>query len=232
MAKTLNMCLLALIAVAAVLQTSMATTYTVGDTSGWTVPPSGAGAYSTWAANKSFTVGDILVFTFTTGAHDVARVTKAAYDVCNLTSPISIETNGPANLTLNDAGEHYYICTIASHCTLGQKLAINVTAATSPTASPPAATPSPSTPSPTGAAAPPPTTATPPSSTTTPSTPSPTGSASPPPPTATPPSSTTTPSTPSPTGSASPPPPPSSATSLGVTGLGATFLSIVIAFLY
>lgn len=82
------------------------------------------------------------VFNFTTGAHDVAQVTLASFDGCNTTSPISLTRNGPANVTLTTAGEHYYICTFARHCNLGQKLAINVSAA--PSTSPPPQSASPS----------------------------------------------------------------------------------------
>ncbi|XP_060172070.1 blue copper protein-like [Lycium barbarum] len=104
-------------------------THIVGDALAWTVPSGGAAAYSAWASRKTFAVGDILVFNFTTGLHSVAEVSKAAFDSCNTSSPISISTNGPTNITLRTAGSHYYLCTIPSHCALGQKLAINVSAA-------------------------------------------------------------------------------------------------------
>lgn len=85
------------------------------------------------------------VLNFTTGAHDVAEVTRASFDSCNTTNPISLTTNGPANITLSAAGEHYYMCAVSGHCARGQKLAINVSAATPPRpATPsPAATPKP-----------------------------------------------------------------------------------------
>lgn len=88
-----------------------------------------------------------LVFTFTSGSHDVAEVTKEAFDACNATNPISLTTNSPATLTLT-SGEHYYICTFDSHCGSGQKLAVNVTGTTSspspaPTVSPPTSSPAP-----------------------------------------------------------------------------------------
>ncbi|CAK9175636.1 unnamed protein product [Ilex paraguariensis] len=136
--------------------------YVVGDSLGWTVPPGGPIAYQTWAFNKNFRVGDTLVFNFTTGTHDVAEVRKAAFEPCNTTAPISTITAGPARITLTAPGEHFYICTFPSHCSLGQKLAINVTG----TAAAPA--PSGSSPTPSGSA--------------TPSSPSPIGSLSPPPP--------------------------------------------------
>ena len=39
---------------------SSADTYTVGDDLGWTNPPLGNVAYSTWAKTKSFDIGDVL----------------------------------------------------------------------------------------------------------------------------------------------------------------------------
>ncbi|XP_041004838.1 uclacyanin-2-like [Juglans microcarpa x Juglans regia] len=224
MAKRLDIVFLAVIAVAALLQSSVAqTSHTVGDALGWAIPPNGASDYSNWAAGKTFAVGDILVFTYTAG-HDVARVTKAAFDACNGTSPISLKTDGPVNETLNEAGEHYYICTVSTHCSLGQKLAINVSAATSPapqpSTPPPATTPTAPTPS---AAAPQPSSPSPSPSSATPPTsavPAPSRTATPPSPTASPPSPTA--STPSPTASppsptTSPPSPPATPPSSSAT---------------
>lgn len=59
-----------------------------------------------------------------------------------------MSTNGPTNITLRSAGEHFFICTFTSHCDFGQKLAINVSASSAaptpqPTTPPPATTPSP-----------------------------------------------------------------------------------------
>lgn len=87
-----------------------------------------------------------VVFNFTTSQHTVAKVSKADYDSCNPNNPISIQTNGPATVTLNETGAQYYICTVSTHCSFGQKLAINVSAATSsapPPSTSPAATPTP-----------------------------------------------------------------------------------------
>ncbi|KAF8393203.1 hypothetical protein HHK36_021444 [Tetracentron sinense] len=178
--------------------------YTVGDSMGWIIPPGGPIAYSTWAFNKTFIVGDNLVFNFTTGSHDVAEVTKAVFDSCNSTSSITLFSTGPANITLTSEGEHYYICTYGQHCTLGQKLAINVTAST--TATPPS---SPATPPSSSPATPPSSQATPPSSSATP----PSSSGTPPP------SSVTS-------------PPSSSSPSVAVAGFSVTFLSIAIALLF
>ncbi|OMO81116.1 Plastocyanin-like protein [Corchorus capsularis] len=175
-------------------------TYTVGDTLGWTVPTGGASVYETWAKNKTFFVGDILVFNYVTGAHDVAEVTRQAYQSCNGSNPLSNFTTGPTRITLRNSGEHFYICAFPGHCSAGQKLAINVTG--SSTATPPSSSPSPT---------PSPSTETPPSSSPTtpppfPSSPSPSGEATPPPPAG------------------------NSATTLGVAGFSTTFLSLIVAF--
>ncbi|KAE8710407.1 Stellacyanin [Hibiscus syriacus] len=197
------------------------TTYTVGDTSGWIVPTNGASMYQTWANGKNFMVGDILVFNYVTGTHDVLEVSRAAYQPCNATNSISNWTTGPTRVTLRTVGEHYYICGVPGHCAAGQKLAINVS--TSSTATPPSSSspsPSPSMPSPS-------------SPSPSPSMPSP---SSPSPLSATPPSSTNGPSSPtnpsSPAGdnNATPPTPGTSAASLGVAGLSATFVSLIVAF--
>lgn len=81
--------------------------------------------------------------------HDVAEVTKSSYDACNGASPISQQNSSPANFTLQTAGEHYYICTFTGHCNANQKLAINVSRASSP-----APQPSPGSPAPTPVPAP------------------------------------------------------------------------------
>ncbi|XP_043700244.1 uclacyanin 1-like [Telopea speciosissima] len=126
------------------------TTYVVGDSLGWTVPPGGAAVYSSWASNHSFIVGDVLLFNFTTGEHDVAQVTKAGYDACDENGRTigSIQNTGPASITLSSAGQNYFICTYNSHCSLGQMLAINVTTTSTPATAPAnsAAPPGPATP--------------------------------------------------------------------------------------
>ncbi|KAL0358395.1 UNVERIFIED_CONTAM: Early nodulin-like protein 1 [Sesamum angustifolium] len=84
-----------------------------------------AGLFARWrgslplAASRTFTVGDVLVFNFTTGIHDAAEVSKTAYDSCNSSSPISILYQRPATITCHQLGAHF-ICTFNRHCDLGQ----------------------------------------------------------------------------------------------------------------
>ncbi|KAL1547945.1 uclacyanin 1-like [Salvia divinorum] len=199
--------------------------YTVGDSLGWLVPPGGPIAYETWASDKTFMVGDILVFNFTNAAHNVLQVTRAEFDSCNVstttTPPI---TTSPARITLASRGEHYYMCTFPQHCSIGQKLAINVTgnAVAAPAPAPSSPAPRPSSP-----ATPSPSSATPPPSAGGPSTP-----ATPSPLTPPPPSSAGGPSTPATPSPLTPPPPPSgSAASVAAAALPITFLAVALAFL-
>ncbi|GMN50018.1 hypothetical protein TIFTF001_019191, partial [Ficus carica] len=113
------------------------TVHVVGDSTGWTVPQGGAAVYSTWASTQNFVVGDNLTFNFATNQHDVVQVPKESYDSCSsdnaLGDPI---LNGPANVTLTTAGDHYFICSIGAHCQNGQKLAITAVSASGPGSSP------------------------------------------------------------------------------------------------
>ncbi|KAK6941672.1 Phytocyanin domain [Dillenia turbinata] len=123
------------IAAAALLHTAAAdhsTVHVVGNQLGWTVPPGGAATYAAWAATQIFELGDILVFNFTTGDSDVARVSKEAFLTCNSTNPITLNTTGPANFTLDALGDYYFISTFQNHCALGQRLAIYVIYAPAP----------------------------------------------------------------------------------------------------
>ncbi|KNA14885.1 hypothetical protein SOVF_102920 [Spinacia oleracea] len=122
---------------------AQSTSHIVGGTTGWAIPSSPS-FYSTWANGQTFSVGDTLVFNFPTNAHTVAEVSRANFNGCNGASPIgALRTTGPANVTLTTAGTHYYICTVGTHCTNGQRLSVTVTGpsggaspAASPTTSP------------------------------------------------------------------------------------------------
>ncbi|KAL8189609.1 hypothetical protein R6Q57_029175 [Mikania cordata] len=222
------------------IQTSMAQTrHVVGDSLGWNIPPNGAADYISWASQKRFIVGDSLFFNFTTGFHNVAEVPQAAYGPCTIANPISIATTGPATVQLTTAGTHYYICTVGTHCQIGQKLTINVSAPAAAPTTPPAAAPTtpppaaaPTTPPPAAApTTPPPTPApvSPPANTPAPSTIPPTPSGAPTP------TGTSPPSPPlSPASDTTPPPPSPSAAvrSFTTTVVPATFMAFVLALFF
>ncbi|KAK6783841.1 hypothetical protein RDI58_017295 [Solanum bulbocastanum] len=230
----------------------IAVDHIVGDSTGWTIPSGGPTTYVNWASGRTFRVGDTLVFNFATGAHDVVKVTKSAYDSCSSSGPVSPITVGPANITLNSTGTEYFICTFGQHCNAGQKLAINVTTSSTTTPSPapsPATSPAPSPiPNPTRAPTPTPTPTPMPTPTPTPTpspspstgpfgpSPSPSGgagaspSSAPPPGPVTP--GTTTPSPTTPSDGLVPPPAPSSASRSVFAPALIMFMSIAITILW
>lgn len=127
------------------------TNYTVGGNRQWNLGVD----YATWATGKSFSVGDSLIFKYTTD-HDVLEVTKSAYDSCSTSNPTATEKGGSTTILLGSAGNKYFICGTAGHCAGGMKLAIIVAAAAPTTGSattpPPTSTKSPTVSSPTSAA--------------------------------------------------------------------------------
>lgn len=147
------------IAVVALLLGAAADTYYVGDGIAWAVPSAGAEAYRSWAAEKTFKLGDTIgkpwmrgvglaipssctkliyrdfcclsaVFNWT-GEHTVARVSKDVYDNCTTANVLAqdTQTTSPVNVTLNSMDPQYFICTIGPHCSLGQKVTVTISSA-------------------------------------------------------------------------------------------------------
>ncbi|KAK6156494.1 hypothetical protein DH2020_010742 [Rehmannia glutinosa] len=106
-----------------------ADTYSVGNDMGWTVPPGGDSAYRNWAAREDFELGDQIIFRWI-GTHNVVQVTREGYDNCSATnynmtlSPV--HTSSPTTFTLNSTAPHYFICTVDSHCRLGQRVTVQI----------------------------------------------------------------------------------------------------------
>ncbi|KAK9706187.1 hypothetical protein RND81_07G109700 [Saponaria officinalis] len=109
------------------VQVIMAKTLTVGDDSGWGVPSS-PDFYSSWAANQSFAVGDILEFKFPNAIHTVAQVTsKESYETCDDKLDQNAKVfDSTTEVTLIEEGTYYFFCSVGRHCAGGQKLSITV----------------------------------------------------------------------------------------------------------
>ncbi|KAJ9166534.1 hypothetical protein P3X46_021274 [Hevea brasiliensis] len=105
---------------------SLATVYTVGDSTGWTMGTD----YSTWTSGKTFTVGDSLVFNYG-GGHTVDEVSASDYNTCTVGNAITSDNSGATTIALKTAGTHYYICGVIGHCGSGMKIAVTVKAASS-----------------------------------------------------------------------------------------------------
>ncbi|TKV92279.1 hypothetical protein SEVIR_9G154100v4 [Setaria viridis] len=103
---------------------ALAADHVVGG-SGWCIPPS-AGLYRAWADNRTFFVGDTLVFRFETGFHDVVQVGRREYEECTADDPYQIFRAGPAAVPLDSTGVRYYVCTVGNYCSLGVRLYVTV----------------------------------------------------------------------------------------------------------
>ncbi|BAT98580.1 Blue copper protein [Vigna angularis] len=120
-----SLCLSLMVTVLMFVQYSEAQrVFNVGDGTGWTTPQDSS-TYQSWVSDKTFAVGDILHFDFQT-SHNVVEVPEESYTSCTSANSIRTYTTGPVNVTLDTAGQHYYICSIGQHCTRGQRLAVNV----------------------------------------------------------------------------------------------------------
>ncbi|KAK4378648.1 hypothetical protein RND71_000510 [Anisodus tanguticus] len=74
-----------------------------------------------WPSGKNFKAGDVLVFKYPKGVHNVVIVNKANYDNCKGSGKIFSSGNDRVTLT---KGTTYFVCGIAGHCDGGQKITI------------------------------------------------------------------------------------------------------------
>ncbi|KAK9072136.1 hypothetical protein SSX86_008568 [Deinandra increscens subsp. villosa] len=126
--------------------------YTVGDSAGWALSVD----YNTWASDKTFNVGDSLVFNYDS-SHTVDLVSSSDYSTCAIGNSIASYNSGTTNIALNTTGSHYFVCGVMGHCVGGMKLTVNVTSDGSPSASPSPVTADSPTNTPFGTTLPPPT---------------------------------------------------------------------------
>ncbi|KAH7557324.1 hypothetical protein JRO89_XS11G0120300 [Xanthoceras sorbifolium] len=125
--------LLALLGMA--LTSNAATTYMVGDNSGWDISTD----LDTWATDKKFQVGDVLVFQYSS-SNSVSEVTKKNFDSCNTTNVLNTYSNGNTTVPLTKPGDRYFISGDKLYCLGGMKLHVSVEgdgqASTSPIGAP------------------------------------------------------------------------------------------------
>ncbi|PON60013.1 Phytocyanin domain containing protein [Parasponia andersonii] len=101
--------------------TCKATTYMVGDNSGWDISTN----LDTWAKDKTFNVGDVLVFQYSS-SNSVSEVTKENFDSCNTTNVLETYSAGNTTITLKKPGERYFVSGNKLYCLGGMKLHVHV----------------------------------------------------------------------------------------------------------
>ncbi|EXB99558.1 Blue copper protein [Morus notabilis] len=105
--------------------------YTVGDASGWN---SGVD-YATWTSDKTFRVGDTLVFNYDS-SHTVDEVNENGYNDCSSANVLKSYAGTTATIKLSKTGTVYFICPTPGHCSGGMKLKVDVKEASTPSGSP------------------------------------------------------------------------------------------------
>ncbi|XP_029126142.1 mavicyanin [Cajanus cajan] len=135
--------LIMLVAIATIFLPSiaMAKEFVVGDSHGWTLDFN----YSAWAADKTFQVGDTLIFRYAVGEHNVFKVNGTLFQSCTVPPASEALSTGSDHIVLATPGRKWYICGVEGHCNAGQKLVITVQQPqTLPPTPSPAAVPAPS----------------------------------------------------------------------------------------
>uniref|UniRef100_A0A0A0LTT8 Phytocyanin domain-containing protein n=2 Tax=Cucumis sativus TaxID=3659 RepID=A0A0A0LTT8_CUCSA len=113
--------------VGALLQVVYGFDYDVGGDFGWNVPPIPT-FFSDWTHNKTFFVGDKLVFQSNSSEfHDVAEPeSQTDFDGC-VKPGISLSTSSAMlSVLLDSPRRRYFICTIGNHCNAGMKFTVDV----------------------------------------------------------------------------------------------------------
>ncbi|KAL8151831.1 hypothetical protein V2J09_021639 [Rumex salicifolius] len=100
-------------------ETCSAAIYTVGDRRGWTF------RIARWPKNKHFKAGDVIVFNYDAGFHNVMAVNKRGYKKCIIPQGSRMFKSGKDRIRLR-RGNHYFICSYPGHCQAGMKIAITV----------------------------------------------------------------------------------------------------------
>ncbi|XP_020582129.1 basic blue protein-like [Phalaenopsis equestris] len=92
--------------------------YYVGDNQQWTYKMT-----SNWSNGKKFYAGDILVFKYNPGEHNVIKVNAEDYTFCRVPANVKVYESGNDHIKLK-RGDNYFICGIFGHCGIGMKIAI------------------------------------------------------------------------------------------------------------
>ncbi|XP_045806767.1 basic blue protein-like isoform X1 [Trifolium pratense] len=101
----------------------MAGVYAVGDQDEWSSQTN----YATWAEKYNFTLGDVLVFKYVKGQHNVYEVREETFRSCETSSGVLAKyESGEDQVVLNKVKKYWFICNIVGHCLGGMRFGIEV----------------------------------------------------------------------------------------------------------
>ncbi|KAI9083456.1 hypothetical protein K1719_034670 [Acacia pycnantha] len=121
MAKKLMMFLAFVVHFAFVILRCSATSYVVGDNSGWDISTN----LGTWIQDKKFKVGDVLLFQYSS-SDSVDEVTRENYQTCNTNKVLATYGNGNTSVPLTKPGDRYFVSGNKLYCLGGMKLHVHV----------------------------------------------------------------------------------------------------------
>ncbi|WJX54036.1 hypothetical protein P8452_39965 [Trifolium repens] len=126
MAKKMNLSFLMFVMIGCIIFVSVSsTTHIVGDSLGWSMP-NYIGYFEDWSKNKTFAVGDTLVFQYNPGMSTVVQVDKNDYGNCTSRNTLRTYFRGNSSVVLDKPGDYYFFCSVGKRCEAGQKLWVNV----------------------------------------------------------------------------------------------------------
>ncbi|KAL2323998.1 hypothetical protein Fmac_023056 [Flemingia macrophylla] len=100
-----------------------ASVYTVGDQDEWSSQTN----YATWAESHNFNLGDVLVFKYVKGEHNVYEVSEKTFRSCDASSGVLAKyESGEDEVKLNEVKKYWFICNIVGHCLGGMRFGIQV----------------------------------------------------------------------------------------------------------
>ncbi|XP_037493689.1 mavicyanin-like [Jatropha curcas] len=97
--------------------------YTVGDEEGWTSDSN----FGSWSHKYNFSVGDVLVFKYVKGQHNVYEVMEKTYRSCDTSSGVIAKyESGNDEIKLTQQKKYWFICNVDGHCLGGMRFEIDV----------------------------------------------------------------------------------------------------------
>ncbi|XP_038693705.1 mavicyanin-like [Tripterygium wilfordii] len=113
-----------MVSLMALCGSSYGAVYKVGDSAGWT--DQGGVDYKKWASSKTFYVGDIIVFEYDRGHHNVIEASPVRLLSCDISKPRKTYFTGEDYITLYKPGVFSFTCGLPGHCKAGQILTVLV----------------------------------------------------------------------------------------------------------
>ncbi|CAO2842458.1 unnamed protein product [Amaranthus hypochondriacus] len=99
--------------------------HVVGQDSGWEV----ASDIGSWAAGRTFLLGDFLWFGYSSGLHNdyvVELKTKEEYESCDVRNPIKMYINGVDKISFEEEGIRYFASANPDKCKKGLKFPVEI----------------------------------------------------------------------------------------------------------